>query len=286
MDERLTLGDRALLRRLDSYFAAEIERAEWDLEATVDTVSQTRLRIRQSSHSSIRFGGLLVLFITAILAAAQISGAVNAALSTGTSPVAGLAGLDTRAYGQSAVVVATADGAAIVRLDGDVIELLVAVQAGDAWAVSVVDRTLRVPSGDGTAAEETNGWYAVGNAIVCDAPSGLRDRGFVYGWLNAGPSADRVELSGIPVRGDGRLVDGLYLFVTDGTPLAGTSYTLTPFHGPSARQPIYLQGTFGIPAPVTCSVSKAVGSPGATGPVEGPIPAPSGSVLPSPQRNP
>lgn len=286
MDERLTLGDRALLRRLDDHFAAEIERAERDFEATVAAAPHTRPRIRQTRLFSMRSGGLLALLGTAILAVAHISGAINAPLPSGTSPVAGLAGLDTRAFGQPAVVVATADGAAIVRPDGDVIELLVAVQTGDAWIASVVDRTLRLPSRYRAADQDANGWYLAGNAVVCDAASGLHDRGFIYGWLAAGPSADRVELSGIPVRGDGRLVNGLYLFVTNGTPLTGTSYVLTPFDGSSARQPIRLQGTFGIPAPVACSMPQEARSPGATAPIEGPIPAPSGAVLPRRQGNP
>ncbi len=286
MDERLTLGDRLLLRRLDDYFAAEIERAQRDFEATVDAAPQTRLRIRQSSHSSLPFGGLLALFVTVVLAVAHSSGAINAPLPSGTSPMPGLAGLDIKAFGRSAVVVATADGAAIVRPDGDVVELLVAVQTGDAWAVSVVDRTLRIPSQYETAGQDTNGWYLAGNAVVCDAASGLRDRGFIYGWLAAGPSSDRVELSGIPVRGDGRLVNGLYLFVTNGTPVTGASYVLMPFDGPSARQSIHLQGKFGIPAPVACSVPQDAGSPEGTASIEGPIPAPSGSVLPRRQGDP
>lgn len=286
MDERLTMADRAVLRRLDDYFAAEIERAQRDFEATAQAALLTRLRVRQWRHSSLRFGALMALLATVVLGVAGISVAINTPVPSGTSPLPGLAGLDIEVFGPPAVVVATADGAAIVRRDGDVIELLVAVGTDDAWAVSVVDRTLRIPSQYETPGRDTNGWYLAGNAVVCDAASGLRDRGFIYGWLAAGPSSDRVELSGIPVRGDGRLVNGLYLFVTNGTPVTGASYALTPFDGPATRQPIHLEGKFGIPAPVACNVPQQAGSPEATTSIEGPILGPSGKVLPRRQANP
>jgi len=157
----------------------------------------------------------------------------------------------------------------------------VAVRTGDAWAVSAVDRTLRTAFGSESAGRETSGWYLAGNAVVCDAASGLRDRGFIYGRLAAGPGPDRIELTGIPVRGDGRLVNGLYLFVTSETPVPGASYTLTPVNrdGLSARQPVELQGRFGIPDPVVCGVQKGE-SLEVPASIEGLMPAPDGSVLP------
>ncbi|MBI2762427.1 MAG: hypothetical protein HYX54_01535 [Chloroflexi bacterium] len=288
MDEHLTLDDRVLLRRLDAFFAAEVESAERDFEALADATPQIRGRIRTSNHSSLRLVGTLGLIVALILAVAPTLDTFNAPTSGGSSTTSNPAARDITASIPAAVVVATADGAAIVRLDGEVVELLVTVRTGDAWAVSAVDRTLRIPSGSEAAGQEANGWYLAGNAVVCDPGSGLRDRGFIYGWLASGPGPDRMELTGIPVRGDGRLVNGLYLFAARGTPVTGASYALTPVDraGLAARQPIELQGTFGIPAPVTCGVPQDAGAPEVPASISGLIPAPSGSVEPAPGRNP
>lgn len=259
MIERMTPGDRTLLRRLDNYFATEIARAERDFDA-VDTTQPTSLRVWQSSHSFLRFAGVFGVFVALVIVIAPSLGFVSLPFSSGSLPTSAPPGRGDDALNLSAVVVDTADGVSIVRLDGNVVELLVVSQTGGTWTLSVVDRTLRVPSNAGTAARDTNAWYAVGNALVCDAASGLRDRGFIYGWLAADPRPVRVELSGIPVRGDGRLVDGLYLYVVDGTPEAGASYALTPFAEPSIPPPIQQLPMFGVPAPVTCGAPPDAGS--------------------------
>lgn len=257
MDERPTIRDQALLERLHGYFATELRRAEGDFVASP--------LARRANRWPRRLGGAAACLVAIVIVVVGLSNR-GPSLPAGAIPVPGLAGLDLGALGEPSVVVATADGAAIVRRSGDMIELLVAVPVDGQWRVSVIDRTPRIPAADEAAGPPSGGWYAAGDAIVCDEASGLRDAGFIYGWLST-QGADRIVPSGVTVLGDGRLVEGLFLFVTLGTPETGSRYTLTPTSevGPDG-QPLHFKGPFGIPAPVRCEVGSTVEttSPGET----------------------